>query len=251
MRRKALSSTPKLPCFFPVLSLRVPQKLRKMGRNRQIEKVFAVKFADSSEFSVVRVGQKSTIEAQIPVGNGVANEGREDGHAAEEDSEWNFVVAQHESGGGPGSGPDLGSLVTASAGDAFAPDGEGSDQAEDAPQQRAGKDGKQSQFGSEKCSDHGHELYVAESHTFNVAQAEVDLADCIYKESAEGGSDERFDERNCSERPVEREQPTGERVRESPHRNKDAEDQTCDEAGKREDVGKKVMLEVDEDQAEQ
>lgn len=141
--------------------------------------------------------------------------------------------------------------MTASAGDAFAPDGEGGDHAEDAAQQRAGKDGEQRQFGSEKCSDHSHELYVAESHAFNVAQPEVDLADCIYKESAEGGSDERFDERNCSERPVKREQSPGERVWKSANRNKDAEDQTSDEARNREDVGKQVMLEIDEDQAEQ
>ena len=65
----------------------------------------------------------------MPVADRVADEGGDDGHAAQKDAERNFVIAQDEAGRGPGAGPDLGDLVT---GDALALDGVSGDQAEDA-----------------------------------------------------------------------------------------------------------------------
>ena len=65
----------------------------------------------------------------MPVAVRVADEGGDDGNAAQKDAERNFVIAQDKACRGPGAGPDLGDRVT---GDALALDGVSGDQAEDA-----------------------------------------------------------------------------------------------------------------------
>ena len=64
----------------------------------------------------------------MPVADRVADEGGDDGHAAQKDAERNFVIAQDKACRGPGAGPNLGDLVT---GDAFPRDGVSGDQSED------------------------------------------------------------------------------------------------------------------------
>src|SRR4029077_15983194 len=139
-------------------------------------------FTAASSTNLGTASRRKSGEPSITSQELLAEEECEHRHAAQKDSERHLVMPVHRLRGVPGAPAGVMKRQVAPLDEsarALYPDHQDRAHAENRAGNRRSEDRKHCELHSQKRSDHGHELDVAEAHAFNSTRAQVDRARAI------------------------------------------------------------------------